>query len=77
MYIHMIPGDLFPVFGVETYSVIILYLGPESMMPIASALAGIVGAILMFWQRIIRWKRKFIRYLKAKTQKSAEKGASF
>jgi hypothetical protein len=31
------------------------------MMPLASALAGIVGAILIFWQRLAGWSRKLIR----------------
>lgn len=28
-----------------------LYFGPETLMPVASALAAAVGAILMFWRR--------------------------
>jgi len=28
-----------------------LYFGPETLMPLASALAAAVGAILMFWRR--------------------------
>ena len=43
---------------------VFLYLGPESMMPIASAIAGIIGAILIFWQRVLGWTRKVIKKLK-------------
>ena len=28
-----------------------LYFGPETLMPLASALAAAVGAVLMFWRR--------------------------
>lgn len=31
----------------------LLYLGPEVLMPIASVLAAIGGAILMFWNKVV------------------------
>ncbi len=30
-----------------------LYLGPETLMPVASALAAIAGLLLMFWRRVV------------------------
>lgn len=30
-----------------------MYIGPETMMPIASAFAAIVGFLLMFWRRTV------------------------
>jgi hypothetical protein len=30
-----------------------MYIGPEVMMPLASALAGVVGVLLMFWRRTV------------------------
>ena len=30
-----------------------MYIGPEVMMPLASALAGILGVLLMFWRRTV------------------------
>jgi hypothetical protein len=30
-----------------------MYIGPEVMMPLASALAAITGVLLMFWRRIV------------------------
>jgi hypothetical protein len=75
MHINLLICDLFRVFGLETtswYGIIILYLGPETMMPVASALAGIIGAVLMFWQRLVRWMRKLVRYLKTKTGRPTE-----
>lgn len=31
----------------------LLYLGPESIMPLASIIAAIIGVILIFWRYII------------------------
>jgi len=30
-----------------------MYIGPETIMPIASALAAIGGILLMFWRRVV------------------------
>lgn len=36
-----------------------LYFGPETIMPLASAAAAIAGALLLFWQRVIAYARRF------------------
>jgi hypothetical protein len=30
-----------------------LYIGPDSLMPIASAFAAVAGFLLMFWRRVV------------------------
>jgi hypothetical protein len=30
-----------------------MYLGPDSLMPVASAVAAIVGFVMMFWRRLV------------------------
>ena len=30
-----------------------MYIGPETLMPLASAVAAIVGVVLMFWRRTV------------------------
>lgn len=30
-----------------------MYIGPDVLMPVASALAAVTGVILMFWRRIV------------------------
>lgn len=30
-----------------------MYLGPETLMPIASALAAVGGVLLLFWRRFV------------------------
>jgi hypothetical protein len=32
---------------------VILYIGPDVMLPLTSALAAIAGVLLMFWQRVV------------------------
>jgi hypothetical protein len=40
-----------------------LYIGPETMLPLASALTAILGVLLMFWQRFVGLLRKFWRII--------------
>jgi hypothetical protein len=40
---------------------ITLYIGPETMLPLASALAAIGGVLLMFWQRFVAIVRRLWR----------------
>lgn len=30
-----------------------MYLGPDALMPVASAIAAVVGFLLMFWRRLV------------------------
>jgi hypothetical protein len=34
-----------------------MYLGPDTLMPVASAIAAIAGVIMMFWRRMIAFTR--------------------
>jgi hypothetical protein len=40
---------------------ITLYIGPETMLPLVSALAAIGGVLLMFWQRFVGIVRRLWR----------------
>lgn len=37
---------------------IILYLGPDNLIPLASILTAIIGFILLFWHRMVGLVRK-------------------
>jgi len=37
---------------------ILLYIGPDVFLPIASAFAAIAGALLMFWNRVVGLVKK-------------------
>ena len=45
-------------------SLVFLYLGPETLMPLASALAAIVGVFLIFWRYIIKYARKAVGFFR-------------
>ena len=30
-----------------------MYIGPDALMPLASAMAAIAGFLLMFWKRVV------------------------
>lgn len=30
-----------------------MYIGPDALMPVASAFAAIAGFVLMFWKRLV------------------------
>jgi hypothetical protein len=40
---------------------VLLYIGPETMLPLVSALAAIGGVLLMFWQRFMGIVRRLWR----------------
>jgi hypothetical protein len=49
--------------------IIILYIGPETMLPLVSALATIGGVLLMFWQRFVALVQRLWRVI---TRKEAD-----
>lgn len=36
---------------------LVAYIGPDVLMPVASALAAVVGFLLMFWRRTVGFFR--------------------
>ena len=40
-----------------------MYVGPETLMPLASALAAVVGVLLMFWRKTVGICRASYRLL--------------
>ena len=49
--------------GGEKSAVVLLYLGPDSMLPLASILAAVAGFFLIFWRYITRYVKKFFRWI--------------
>jgi hypothetical protein len=41
----------------------VLYVGPEIMMPVVSALAAIGGVLLIFWRRVKAAFRAIFRFV--------------
>ena len=48
---------------IQYLPMIMLYIGPETMLPLVSALAAIGGVLLIFWQRFVGLVRKLWRVL--------------
>jgi hypothetical protein len=46
------------------------YIGPETMLPLASVLAAIMGFILMFWRYIFRLIRRMFGAIFCRKQKN-------
>lgn len=42
--------------------IVLLYIGPETFVPLLSFLAAVGGVLLMFWRRIVAGIRKFFGY---------------
>jgi hypothetical protein len=49
--------------------IIILYIGPETMLPFLSALAALGGVLLIFWQRFVALVQRLWRII---TRKEAD-----
>lgn len=41
----------------------LLYGGPDTLMPIASALAAMIGVLLMLWNRVVSYLHRFVQSL--------------
>ncbi len=41
-----------------------LYLGPDVLMPVASAIAAVAGFLLMFWQRTVLFFRRIAQAIR-------------
>ena len=52
--------NLFPILPVP------LYITPDSFLPLSSALATIVGFLLMFWTRVKAFASRVIQSFRAK-----------
>jgi hypothetical protein len=44
--------------------ILLLYLGPETIMPLASVLAAFIGVVLIFWRFMVGLIRKIFRLVR-------------
>lgn len=52
--------------GLGYQSILLLYLGPETIMPLASVLGAVVGFLLIFWRLLLKPLKKISRLLGGK-----------
>ena len=62
----------FTHFNFSLASIALLYLGPDSIMPLASVIAAILGVILIFWRFILSSIKKGFRFIRRKFNKDVE-----
>ena len=46
-----------------------MYIGPETLMPLASALAAVTGVLLMFWRKVVGFFRATVQFIGSKTSR--------
>jgi len=54
-------------------SAILLYAGPDQILPLMSVLGGILGVLLVFWQRFVRLARRVGQFFMRKLRPAAKK----
>lgn len=52
-----------------------LYVGPDQVMPVMSILASVVGALLIFWHKLVSIARKLLRLAPAPATGENKEGA--
>jgi hypothetical protein len=77
-------GDLTPLlwlsellpWDVALGLLVFLYLGPETVLPVASVLAAVLGVLLIFWRHVVALARKAMRALRRRSgpPSSADEG---
>lgn len=56
----------------NTEIILLAYIGPETMLPLASVLAAVTGFILMFWKYIFRLIRRMFGAIFCRKQKRVD-----
>jgi hypothetical protein len=55
--------------------VTLLYFGPETYMPLASAIAAVTGVVLMLWRRTIAFFRALVARMRGRSVRAPAVGA--
>ena len=48
-----------------------MYIGPDVLMPVASAIAAAVGFLLMFWQRTVAFVKQIATSIRAAVRRKS------
>ena len=52
----------------KSLSIILLYAGPDQILPLVSVLGTILGVLLVFWQRFVGLVRRIYQFLMSRTR---------
>jgi len=55
MYHVMLSSGVEPSLASSLSSVVVSYVGPDQLLPLASALGASVGVLLLVWHRVVAW----------------------
>ena len=62
--------------GLGNQAILLLYLGPETIMPLASMLGAVIGFLLIFWRLLLKPFKKVFGAINGKDHDEAESSAS-
>lgn len=51
---------------------IIFYLGPQTVLPLASVIAAVIGFVAIFWRNLVGIGRKFVKTIFRRQEKDAD-----
>jgi hypothetical protein len=46
--------------------IFLLYLGPQTVLPLASIFAALIGVLLMFWRHIFGFLKRVFKFIRRK-----------
>ena len=52
---------------------VLLYAGPDQLLPLMSVLGGILGILLIFWQRFVGFVRRTAQFVAARLRPVAKR----
>jgi len=56
--------------SIQSLPSMILYAGPDPLLPLASFLGAVIGILLIGWQRLVMFVRRAFQFVTAKFQAS-------
>ena len=56
-------------------SAILLYAGPDQILPLMSLIGGIIGVLLVFWQRFVGLIRRVAQFFMVRLRSATKKKA--
>ena len=58
------------LFFVQRLPILLLYAGPDQLLPLASFLGAVIGVLLIGWQRLMMFLKRVFHFVTAKVQPS-------
>ena len=64
---------IYLLLSMQKLPLVLLYAGPDQLLPLASFLGALIGILLIGWQRVVMFARRSFQFLAGKFQPSAKK----